>query len=288
MSEQFEPLLTTVDWNGEWKRLQAARNRFDDAGEWDERAKTFPVKHGDQSGYVEQFLALADVLPGETVLDMGCGTGALATPLATAGCHVIACDFSQGMLDKMVADQTQLGVTGVETRLMSWSDDWDSLGLGEGCVDIALASRSIATNDLRDSLMKLDRVARRRTCVTLPSGPSPRTDERLLAAAGFEQQVGRDFLYAFNILASCGINPEVAYISSVRAELFDTFEDACESYDSIVGSAVRGLASPAEIASIPQRLNSWLEKNLVCDERGWHLPEDRTITWAFVSWNTRP
>jgi len=82
MAETFTPLLTTTDWNEEWKQLQVARKRADDAAYWDDKAKTFPVKHGSQAGYVEQFLKLAAIQPGETVLDMGCGTGALATPLA--------------------------------------------------------------------------------------------------------------------------------------------------------------------------------------------------------------
>lgn len=285
MTDRFTSRLTTTDWNAEWQSLQSARSRSDDASVWDERAKTFPVKHGDQSGYTTRFLELANIAEGETVLDMGCGTGALATPLASQGCHVIACDFSQGMLDKMIADQESLGIGNVETHLMSWADNWETFGLSEKSVDVALASRSIATNDLRESLMKLDHVARRRVCVTLPCGPSPRTDERLLAAAGFGQRIGRDFLYAFNILASCGINPEVAYIPSVRMELFDTFADACEGFTDIVRSAVRGLAPQDEIDSIPERLNPWLKQNLVHDDRGWHLSEDRKVTWAFLAWS---
>ena len=284
MVRQFTSLLTTTDWNEEWKQLQTARRHADNAALWDEKAKTFPVKHGDQSGYVERFLEFAGIEAGETVLDMGCGTGALATPLAASGCHVIACDFSRGMLDKMEEDQASLGIDGVEAHLLSWSDDWNSVGIGENSVDVALASRSIATNDLRDSLMRLDRVARRRVCITLPCGPSPRTDERLLEAAGFERAFGRDFLYAFNILASCGINPEIAYIPSVRMEVFDTFEDACAGFEKIVREAVGELASQEELDAIPARMRAWLEEHLVHDERGWHLSEDRKVTWAFIAW----
>lgn len=264
--------------------MQAARRHADDAAIWDEKAKSFPVKHGAQTGYVEGFLKLADVRPGETVLDMGCGTGALATPLAQAGCHVIACDFSRGMLDAMEADQRELGVKGVDVRQMSWADDWDAVGLGQNSVDVALASRSIVTSDLRDSLKKLSRVARRRVCITLPCGPSPKTDERLLAAAGLSQQLGRDFMYAFNILAQMGVNPEVAYIPSVRIELFDTLEDACDGFSRIVRDAAQHLVSGDEMETVLARLRTWLEGNLVHDERGWHLSEDRKVTWAFLAW----
>lgn len=287
MEKPFTSLLTSTDWNAEWKALQAARQNADDASWWDQKAKTFPVKHGVQTSYVEQFLKLADVREGEVVFDMGCGTGALATPLALAGHRVIACDFSRGMLSQMLADHEELGVTNVETHLMSWADNWEEFGVTENCADVAFASRSIATNDMQDSLMRLNRVARRRACITLPCGPSPRTDERLLEAAGIRERLGRDFMYAFNILAANGINPEVSYIPSARIEIFESFEDACTGFTDIVNGAVKGLATEEELADIPNRIRTWLESNLVEDERGFHLSEDRKVTWAFIAWTTQ-
>ena len=283
----FTPLLTGTDWNEEWKALQAARRHSDDAAVWDEKAKTFPVAHGEQTSYVQRFLELAGVQPGETVLDMGCGTGALATPLAQAGCRVIACDFSRGMLEAMTKDQRSLGVEGVEAHQMSWADDWDSFGLAENCVDVAFASRSIVTEDLKASLMKLDRVARRRVCITLPCGPSPKTDERLLAAAGLSQQLGRDFLYAFNILATMGVNPEISYIPSVRIETFPTFGEACDGFSKIVRDAAKHLVADDEMETALARLRTWLDANLVEDELGFHLAKPRKVTWAFIAWEPK-
>lgn len=284
MTESFEPTLTTTDWNEEWKRMQAARQRADDASMWDAKAKTFPVKHGSQTGYVKRFIELANILPGDTVLDMGCGTGALATPLAQSGHRVIACDFSRGMLDIMRADQEQLGVDNVETHEMSWTDDWDAFGLTENSVDVALASRSIATYDLLDSLMKLNRVARRQACVTLPCGPSPKIDERLLEAAGFENRLGRDFVYAFNILVSQKINPTIAYIPSTRTEKFHSFADALVNYSRIVADAMAPIATREELDAIPEHLHLWLDENLIEDEDGLRLAKNRVITWAFIAW----
>ena len=286
-NDTFIPLLTTTDWNAEWQRLQEAREHSDSSTIWDEKAKTYPVKHGSQQGYVERFLALSQIEPGESVLDMGCGTGALATPLAQEGHRVIACDFSQGMLDVMLDDMRSLGVGGVEVQRMSWSDDWGEYGVDENCVDVAIASRSIATYDLKDALMKLDRVARRRACITLPASLSPKADEELLAAAGFTAGIGRDFLYAFNILSRCGVLPEVAYIPNTRLEVYSSFDEALEQYASIVQGAVRGLASPEQLERIPERLHSWLEGTLVQDERGYHLKTPRNVTWAFIAWTTR-
>ena len=39
-----------------------------------------------------------DARPGQRILDLAAGTGSSSLPFATAGAHVVACDFSLGML----------------------------------------------------------------------------------------------------------------------------------------------------------------------------------------------
>lgn len=280
----FIPALTTTDWNEEWKALQVARERSDDATVWDAKAKSFPVKHGSQQGYVADFLRLADVRRGESVLDMGCGTGALATPLALDGHHVIACDFSQGMLDVMIADQRELGIDDIDVKVMSWSDNWEEFGVTQNCVDVAIASRSIATNDLRDSLKRLDRVARRRVCITLPGSSSPRCDDELLRAAGLKDHIGHDFLYAFNILVQMGVRPEVSYIPNTRVERFESFDEALDKFATVAREAARGYAESDVIAEIPEKLRVWLNENLIEVDGMLQLEKPRNVVWAFIAW----
>src|SRR5699024_2429876 len=67
----FVPQLTTRDWNEEWRLLQKTRRNADDAAYWNARSRTFATKDA-PNPYVERFLELADVRPGETVFDMGC------------------------------------------------------------------------------------------------------------------------------------------------------------------------------------------------------------------------
>lgn len=104
MSDDRATALLDADWAGEWRALEQVRGSSDNSEYWDKRAKSFPTV-GEHSSYVDEFLRLADVGHGESVLDMGCGTGALAIPLASAGHKVVAADFSQGMLDRSVEEK---------------------------------------------------------------------------------------------------------------------------------------------------------------------------------------
>ena len=171
--------LQETDWGEEWKQLQRIRRKVDDSQYWNKRSHNFDSKDS-PSDYVLEFLELAQIQPGETVLDMGCGTGSIAVPLAQQGCPVIAADFSQGMLDELNRRMKAFGVSQVEPKLMSWADDWHALGIADKSVDVAIASRSIATDDMAAALDKLHNVARRRCCLTLPTGCSPRMDARVL------------------------------------------------------------------------------------------------------------
>ena len=228
---------------------------------------------------------------------MGCGTGALSMPLGAAGHLVVAADFSRGMLGVLEGELAERGIASVTPKLMSWEDDWAAHGVLPGSVDVAVASRSIATADLKDSLMRLTDAARRRVCITLPTGGSPRTDERVLTALGLQNQLGRDYLYAFAILAEEGLKPEVSYIESARPDTFDTPEEANETFSRMVDDTVGSLVTTAERDAALARLRPWLADNLVENPRAGQpgrkgepekrlaLREPRKVTWAFIAWD---
>ncbi len=288
------PFLTVRDWSAEWKQLQAVRRRVDGSDFWDERAKTFAEKDTPDA-YVADFLCLADVLPGESVFDMGCGTGDLAIPLARAGHRVTAADFSRGMLDALEGRLGQLGLGNVEAMQMSWDDDWLSRGLDPGSFDVCLASRSLSVNDLEGALLKLDALARRRVCVTISEGSSPRLDGRVLRALGLESTACRDHAYALAILADHGIRTSVSRIESERLDCFESPDDAYSYYARMVeGSAAR--MDPERLAQALADLREWLPGQLVeedpdeacrrpeCRKR-LRMREPRIISWAFISWD---
>ena len=295
MTENFTPLLTTTDWNKEWMQLQKARRHNDDASYWNERAKTFTSKDY-PNPYVTAFLERAGIAPEESVFDMGCGTGALALPLGEAGHAVTAADFSEGMLSILRDALETRGITSVHCEQMRWEDDWQEHGIAPKSHDVCTASRSIAVDDMRAALLKLTQVARRRVCITLPTGASPRTDDNVLEALGLASRVGRDHLYAVNILSGLGFEPELSYIKSTRVDTFDSFDEALRKYDDMVRKACIYLPEMRTQVALA-KLEPWLRTQIVENENAGtpgekgaaqgalRLLKPRTITWAFIAWN---
>jgi len=59
---------------------------------------------------VQQLVGLLDLAPGQRVLDVGCGTGRHAVPLASRGLQVTCVDLSPAMLDRARARAADAGV----------------------------------------------------------------------------------------------------------------------------------------------------------------------------------
>ncbi|HVW94491.1 MAG TPA: methyltransferase domain-containing protein [Mucilaginibacter sp.] len=63
-------------------------------------AELYDEKHAFVFQYGESVLKLLDVKPGETILDLGCGTGHLANEIKNLGAEVTAIDASADMIEK--------------------------------------------------------------------------------------------------------------------------------------------------------------------------------------------
>jgi trans-aconitate methyltransferase len=74
-----------------------------------------PVSYAKNARFVadlgEPLLALLDGKPGETILDLGCGDGALTEKIAAAGCVVYGCDASLSQLQAARQRVTNVFVT---------------------------------------------------------------------------------------------------------------------------------------------------------------------------------
>jgi ubiquinone/menaquinone biosynthesis C-methylase UbiE len=107
---------------------------------WDAKAAFWDSLHGDAgnrfhrafvSPSVESLLALQ---PGERLLDIACGNGAMARRLATLGGQVTAVDFSAALIDKARARGQSSGAP-IDYRVADATDEAGLVALGEGAFD---------------------------------------------------------------------------------------------------------------------------------------------------------
>lgn len=285
MSTPARLAVGAVDWEASWHAYQDARRRPGTREHWDKRAQSYGVHAAGRKGlgaYERIFLERAAIRPGETVLDMGCGVGLLAIPLAQQGHRVVCADFSAGMLEQLATCAEEAGVRDMlDIRQLAWDDDWEAAGLLADSVDVAIASRSLATYNLTDAITKLDRTARRRVCATVAAGRSPMRDERAFEAVGRTRQPVRDYMYVTNILFDHGIFPELSYVVTHSLPGFASREDAVERLTGMLG----GDLSPEE----QLRLDAFLDVHYTLRDdalpgRAYEADARREVRWAFVAW----
>ncbi|WP_405018890.1 demethylmenaquinone methyltransferase [Kitasatospora sp. NBC_00070] len=90
--------------------------------------------------------------PGQTVLDLGAGTGTSSLPFVEAGADVVPCDFSLGMLTEGKARHPELALTaGDATKLPFADNSFDA-------VTISFALRNVQDTDA--ALSELYRVTK--------------------------------------------------------------------------------------------------------------------------------
>lgn len=283
-----EAPLTSQDWNELWNVKQSLHQLNHDADFWNSRAKSFTNKDTPGS-YTDRFLALADIKPGDSVFDMGCGTGNLSIPLARNGHKVLSADFSTAMLAQLTKRIEEEGLKDICVRELSWEDDWEKAGIEPDSFDVCIASRSIITHDIRESLLKLSSVARRYVCITLSCDSSPRIDDRAMRDIGLRVHPSYDDAYTLAILQGEGFYPKVDYIETDRVDIFDDFDAAMEKYSHMVEASIAQYGSDISKDVALDRLDEWLHDNLVKmpipdGREGLALENPRTATWAFMSW----
>ena len=286
---------TSIEWNELWRLKQSTHKLDHDAKFWNERAKSFTNKDTPGS-YTDRFLELADIHAGESVMDMGCGTGNLSIPLASAGHQVLAADFSSVMLEKLKERASAGGLNNIKALELSWEDDWVAAGIKPKSFDVCLASRSIATSDIRSALLKLCETARRYVCITLSCDSSPRIDDRALREIGIQIHSSYDDVYALAILQGEGYFPKIDYIKTKRIDTFDSFDAALEKYTAMIDAVIEQIKSEESKISREEaisKMKDWLGANLIeahYDEddgnnsRHLRLKVPRDTTWAFMSW----
>jgi SAM-dependent methyltransferase len=266
-----------IDWNRRWREDRKTASKAHDLEFWNKRAPSFAkhVQQDDGDDYVEPFLRVLDAQPDWSVLDVGCGNGAIACPLAGSVRHVTALDFSPAMLALLEARKGAEGIDNITTLLARWEDDWTALGIQTH--DVAVASRSLISEDPRTILMKLASFARKRVYVSVIAGDGP-GDRRLLQAVGRETSINPDYIYIYSLLHQMGIYANVSMIEK-KLPSFSGEDEAVESMRWMLDEM-----TPTEEDS----MRRFISAHLVRDGQRWKLDYRRPVRWAVIWWNVTP
>ena len=202
-------LIQEIDF-GALYREQCRRSSFGarTSADWDRRAERRSRGEGD-SDYDRAFLARLDLTDARTALDVGCGTGNLAIPLAKRLRKVHALDFSPEMLRHLEINRKRAGLDNVVVHRLAWDDSWK----GVPAADVVICSRALGVADLRAALEKMHRKAKRRCYATLHAGGSYLGPD-VLALLDREMEPRPDYIYAVNVLYQMGVRARVDFLRS--------------------------------------------------------------------------
>jgi len=239
----------------------APKNAFD----WDSRAAGYARNSG-QSNYARDFIACLDLSGAKTLLDVGCGPGTLALPLARRLDRVVAIDYSIGMLQALRDRARASAIDNIDLHHLAWTDDWSAVPV----CDIAIASRSTTVADLAAALAKLRAHARQRVLISYPA-VGHMIDDDILAAVGSAALPLPDLLLVLGMLRQTGIRPTVNYIETPSRLA------GCIDFDDFA-QRVAWSAGPID-ATARQRLKSWYDADPQRARSG-----GRPMRWALIGW----
>lgn len=236
--------------------------------EWDQKSKEMAPRM-QKSDYVEEFISKMQLDRQDVVLDIGCGPGTLAIPLAKKVKQVIAIDFSKQMLEELEKYAHQEGIHNISTYHIGWEDDWSFLPH----IDIAVASRSMEVSDMQDALFKMSYIAKKTCYLTYKVGGSY-VDMDIVNYIQKPIVKKPDYWYIPLILYTKQYLAKIDYIKtsgSIKSHTAQSFVDSLRwSFGSL---------SEEEEQKATEYFHKFIEQK---------QQHPKPFSWAFISWSTTP
>lgn len=228
--------LSTIDWNTMWKEACGISpwKGLSSKELWDKRADKFNkridnVKSDgeklDKDDYLSKMLARIETTPDCTLLDIGCGPGTLAIPLAQKVKSITGLDISSEMLRHLKENAAQKDITNINYINCSWDDA--VVGKDVEPHDIVVASRSLGPLDLKESMLKLASAAKKAVYFTLPVVHLP-FDWEVYQAIGRDERKHPSYIYVFNTLYQMGIQANLEILNSKIKVKFSSVAEAMD------------------------------------------------------------
>lgn len=264
--------IPSIDWNDVWKQYRTEKRDSTHNPEfWNKRASAF-TRHASGSDYVRQFIDIMKPDPGSSVLDVGCAAGTLAVPLSPLVRTITAVDPSSAMLSLLEENCRDRNISNIRIVKGRWEDDWEALDIG--IHDVAIASRSLITDDLEAAILKLEDHACKRVILSAMVDDGPR-DRRIVEAVGRNFGVRADYIIVYNLLRQMGRYANVSFTVVREDKVFRDVSDAVQSFRWMI----QDMTPHEEVL-----LTRYFESILMPDVGGWKLPYSRVIRWAVIGW----
>lgn len=258
-----------TDYDRLWsKQLKEFDHGRDGAAYWNRRSLTFD--HGCQnSTYAQDLMSRMDLHPECSVLDVGCGCGAVAIPLARRVNRVTALDIAPIMLEKLRHRAAVAGLTNITTV----NQDWNQVAIGRGIEqhNIVLLSRCVLA-PLSQALHRINEAAVSACYVVWRAERSDGYEAEVAEAMGKEPSIYPDYSAICGILRCMGISASIEVFESTNHEEYATLEEA-----------VLSIAKGAEIDDGQFARLLAVARNRLTKANGLYSSVHKA-EWALVSW----
>jgi SAM-dependent methyltransferase len=257
-----------IDYELIWASQMTRSSDGDSAAKadyWDRRAETY-ASMDRTSNYAENLLANLDLRKSDTVLDIGCGIGIMAIPMALRVKNVTAIDISPAMLRILQRRTSQVDIENIEVI----NSDWEHADITS--YDIVLASRCLSGKNILDMLRKMNEAARRAVYIAW----------RVDSYNDFEAKVHRlqdkpyfphpEYVVIYNILYKMGIYANLRIFWS-------TTEEKYHSIGEVVKNLTRGKTPSAEAE---KRLEDFVKRNFRYEDG--YFFRSYSMPWALIWW----
>jgi len=269
--------ITNINWDQMWRQIKINPVPNDlpaisDEERYDHMAPLFKewMRYDD---YPSKMLERIQVKQEWSVLDIGCGTGAIAIPTAMKVKSVTAIDISTHMLKILKNDIEKNHIVNLKPKHLNW--DNIRVGIDIHPHDVVIMSRSIGRMiNLRESLIKVDQAASRYVYISAWSGKERQINRGIMEALGKEYHDIPDYLYVFNILAQMGINPSVEHLKCSSKVVYPNITEALHTFQNLLH------LDPTQLDAA----KVFLEENLVKRDDGWLENPDNKPVWSLIWW----
>lgn len=261
----------TIDYDAVWQRqMKAFDHNSDTADYWNRRSRTFDSPWR-TSTYTHDLVNRMELRPDYSVLDVACGTGVMAIPLATRVRHVTALDISPFMLERL---QQRVATSGI-TNITIVNKDWNKVIIGEDITehDIVLISRAMPNIRLSETLQRINDAAKSACYITWRAQRMDKYEREVSLAMGKKLHDYPDYLTITGMLSNMGIPANV--------EIFESSNE--EKYPSLEKAALN-MARGMEINESQFARLFKIAKNRLTLTDGFYYTTYK-MKWALISWH---